>query len=194
MYHLTPSASFISMRGFFDANISNDGTLNPIQREMIRLAQILKARLVTELELKQRVMERAVIEERLAGVESDQDLLNLEQRRLTQLRATTEQALTFRSTILPALSKATTQIDTAVEQYESITMELIEMLRRLTQRIGPASRDDESVQDKLIRIKNLIASTRDFRGQQFKTATEGAFTKIDTPEISKLYGVEMFLH
>jgi hypothetical protein len=194
MYHLTPSASFISMRGFFNANIANDDTLNPIQREMIRLAQILKARLVTELELKQRVMERAVIEERLAGVESDQDLLNLEQRRLTQLRATTEQALTFRSTILPALSKATAQIDTAVEQYESISMEIIGMLRRLTQQIGPASRDDESVQDKLIRIKNLITSTRDFRVQQFQTATDGAFTKIDTPEISKLYGVEMFLH
>lgn len=68
------------------------------------------------------------------------------------------------------------------------------MLRRLTQQIRPASRDDESVQDKLIRIKNLITSTRDFRGQQFQTATDGAFTKIDTPEISKLYGVEMFLH
>jgi hypothetical protein len=193
-YHLTPSASFTSMRGFFDANISNDDTLNPIQREMIRLAQILKARLVTELELKQRVMERAVIEERLAAVESDQDLLRLEQQRLSQLRATTEQALTFRSTILPALSKATSQIDTAIEQYESISMELIEMLRRLTLRIGPSSRDEESVQDKLIRIKNLITSTRDFRRDQFKTAAEGAFTYISTPEISKLYGVDMFLH
>jgi hypothetical protein len=194
IFHLTPSASFTSMRGFFDAIIANDDTLNPIQREMIRLAQILKARLVTELELKQRVMERAVIEERLSAVESDQDLMNLEQRRLAQLRATTEQALTFRSTILPTLSKATSQIDTAVEQYESISMELIEMLRRLTLRIGPASRDDETVQEKLIRIKNLISSTRDFRAQQFQTATEGAFTKIPTPEISKLYGVDMFLH
>ncbi len=193
-YHLTPSASFTSMRGFFDANIANDDTLNPIQREMIRLAQILKARLVTELELKQRVMERAVIEERLAAVESDQDMLRLEQQRISQLRATTEQALTFRSTILPALSKATSQIDTAIEQYESISMELIEMLQRLTLRIGPGSRDDESVQDKLIRIKNLITSTRDFRREQFTTATEGAFTKIQTPEISKLYGVDMFLH
>ena len=193
-YHLTPSASFTSMRGFFDANIANDDTLNPIQREMIRLAQILKARLVTELELKQRVMERAVIEERLSAVESDQDLLRLEQQRFSQLRETTEQALMFRSTILPALSKATSQIDTAIEQYESISMELIEMLRRLTLRIGPSSRDDESVQDKLIRIKNLITSTRDFRRDQFKTAAEGAFTYIETPEISKLYGVDMFLH
>ena len=193
-YHLTPNASFTSMRGFFDASIANDDTLNPIQREMIRLAQILKARLVTELELKQRVMERAVIEERMVAVESDQELLNLEQKRLVQLRATTEQALMFRSTILPALSKATTQIDTAVEQYESISMELIDMLQKLTLRIGPTSRDDESVQDKLIRIKNLITSTRDFRIQQFQTATEGAFTKIQTPEISKLYGVDMFLH
>ncbi|MEZ6135378.1 MAG: hypothetical protein R3C53_10760 [Pirellulaceae bacterium] len=39
--------------------------MSPLQREMIRLAQILKARLVTEMEYKQRVMERAVIEERM---------------------------------------------------------------------------------------------------------------------------------
>jgi len=193
-YHLTPSASFTSMRGFFDANISNDDTLNPIQREMIRLAQILKARLVTELELKQRVMERAVIEERLAAIGKEQDLLLREESRIQKLHDTTEQALLFRSTILPTLSRATSQMDSAVEKYESISVELIEMLNNLAQRIAPAGRQDDSVETKLDRVKNLITSTRDFRKSQFKDAVDGGFTKVDTPEISKLYNVDMFVH
>jgi len=194
VFSLSPNASFTSMRGFFNANIPKDDTLNPIQREMIRLAQILKARLITELELKQRVMERAVIEERLAAAENEQDLLNLEQKRIAQLRETTEQALGFRSTILPALSRATAQIDAGVEQYESISSELIQMLNMFTLRFGAEGRSDESIQDKLTRIKNLITSTREFRIQQFKNAVDNALIKVQTPEITKLYDVEMFLH
>jgi hypothetical protein len=59
------NARFESLRGFFDgqADIA-DNTMTPIQREFIRLAQIFKARLITEMELNQRIMERAVIEVR----------------------------------------------------------------------------------------------------------------------------------
>ncbi len=53
--------------GFFNTEITGADTLNSIQREFIRLAQIFKSRLVTEMELNQRVMERAVIEERLGN-------------------------------------------------------------------------------------------------------------------------------
>ena len=38
--------------------------MNPMQREFIRLAQIFKAQLVAEMELKQRVLERGLIEDR----------------------------------------------------------------------------------------------------------------------------------
>ncbi len=62
---LSNNARFQSIRGFFDADIADDDTLTPIQREFVRLAQIFKSRLIVEMELKQRVMERAVIEERL---------------------------------------------------------------------------------------------------------------------------------
>ncbi len=61
------NARFESLRGFFDMQITNDDTMTPLQREFIRLAQIFKSRLVTELEYKQRVMERAIIEERLGN-------------------------------------------------------------------------------------------------------------------------------
>lgn len=59
------NAKFQSFLGFFNAQVEGGGTLNPLQREFIRLAQIFKSRLVTELELTQRVKERALIETRL---------------------------------------------------------------------------------------------------------------------------------
>lgn len=68
---LSGNARFQSIRGLFDAEIAADDTMTPIQREFVRLAQIFKSRLIVEMELKQRVMERAVIEERLGSREKD---------------------------------------------------------------------------------------------------------------------------
>jgi hypothetical protein len=63
---LSANARFQSLRGFFNAEIVADDTMTPVQREFVRLAQIFKSRLIVEMELRQRVMERAVIEERLS--------------------------------------------------------------------------------------------------------------------------------
>ena len=38
-------------------------TMNPVQREFIRLAQIFKSQMIAEVELKQRVVERGLIQE-----------------------------------------------------------------------------------------------------------------------------------
>ncbi len=62
---LAHNAKFVSLKGFFNAEVAGAETLTPMQREFIRLAQIFKSRLVTELELQQRVMERSLIEDRL---------------------------------------------------------------------------------------------------------------------------------
>lgn len=59
------NARFVSLRGFFEAEVVGPNTLNPMQREFIRLAQIYKSRLITEIELRQRIMERSLIEERV---------------------------------------------------------------------------------------------------------------------------------
>jgi hypothetical protein len=64
-YCLAFNARFQSFLGFFDVQIQGDDTLTPLQREFVRLAQIFKARMITELQLKQRVMERSLIEERV---------------------------------------------------------------------------------------------------------------------------------
>ena len=62
---LSGNARFQSLRGLFNAEIAADETMTPMQREFVRLAQIFKSRLIVEMELRQRVMERSIIEERL---------------------------------------------------------------------------------------------------------------------------------
>gem|GEM_PF-901556 len=64
---LAQNARFQSIMGFFNAEVSGTDTLNPLQREFIKLAQILKSRLVTELEYTQRFKERGLIEDRLGN-------------------------------------------------------------------------------------------------------------------------------
>jgi len=62
---LSGNARFETFRGFFNTEYTGDETMSPVQREFVRLAQIFKSRLITELEFQQRVRERTVIEERL---------------------------------------------------------------------------------------------------------------------------------
>lgn len=66
-YLLAYNAKFVSFLGFFDAEVAGTDTLTPVQREFVRLAQIFKARMVTEIQLKQRVYERSLVEERFAS-------------------------------------------------------------------------------------------------------------------------------
>ncbi|MBP3956497.1 hypothetical protein J8F10_14545 [Gemmata sp. G18] len=64
-YLLASNSPFESLVGFFNAQVTGSDTLNPLQREFIRLAQIFKAQMVTEMQLRQRVMERSLLEERI---------------------------------------------------------------------------------------------------------------------------------
>ncbi|HWE38411.1 MAG TPA: hypothetical protein VG406_17700 [Isosphaeraceae bacterium] len=96
---LAMNTRFESFKGFFSAKLSGTDTLNPLQREFIKLAQILKSRLVTELEYTQRFKERGLIEDRLGDYlqelrdQKDREtkakqlkLKNLEERRRQQVR------------------------------------------------------------------------------------------------------------
>ncbi len=74
------NATFKSLHGFFDAELHGTDTLSPLQREFIRLAQIFKSRLLAEIELKQRVTERALVEDRL-GTRAEYDESIRKQRR-----------------------------------------------------------------------------------------------------------------
>ena len=54
---------FRNFRSFFDTGFAQSDVMNPMQREFIRLAQIFKSQMIAEVELKQRVIERALIED-----------------------------------------------------------------------------------------------------------------------------------
>ncbi|HEY1188085.1 MAG TPA: hypothetical protein VGE74_10535, partial [Gemmata sp.] len=64
-YLLAFNSQFQSFIGFFTAQVTGNDTLNPLQREFIKLAQIFKAQMITEMQLRQRVMERSLLEERI---------------------------------------------------------------------------------------------------------------------------------
>lgn len=55
--------TFRNVHGFFEAWVGHPEAMTPMQREFIRLAQIFKSQLVAEMELKQRVIERGLIED-----------------------------------------------------------------------------------------------------------------------------------
>ena len=61
--HVQESYHFNNLHGFFNALVDDSDTMTPMQREFIRLAQIMKSKMVAELEYKQRVIERGLIED-----------------------------------------------------------------------------------------------------------------------------------
>ncbi len=114
-----PNATFVSLRGFFDAQIAHDDTISPLQREMIRLAQILKARLITEMEYKQRVMERAVIEERIDDSADQQEFMRLRQVQAEQelANALSDLAKT-QASLSTSLAKGVAQVSALSRQVD----------------------------------------------------------------------------
>ncbi|MBI1913276.1 MAG: hypothetical protein HYS12_00735 [Planctomycetes bacterium] len=119
---LADNARFQSFRGFFNAEVAGDDTLNPIQREFIRLAQIFKSRLVTELELKQRVMERAVIEEKLGNYIEELKAIRLNEKAANDALTQVQTALDGeRPKLLQAFTGITAEIAQFIETIEKTT-------------------------------------------------------------------------
>jgi hypothetical protein len=116
-YPMAQRAVFQSLKGFFDAQIAHDETLTPLQREFIRLAQIFKSRLITELEYKQRVMERAVIEERGGDREKElQDAREKEDMANTALAKAEESVRTAQRNLQTVAQKVQTSVQDPLEQ------------------------------------------------------------------------------
>lgn len=64
---------FANFNGFFTLEVSSSKSMNPLQREFIRLAQIFKSQLVAEFEVKQRVIERGLIQDNQGDLQSLRD-------------------------------------------------------------------------------------------------------------------------
>ncbi|WP_436716988.1 hypothetical protein U8335_07610 [Roseiconus lacunae] len=107
LYSLSQNAAFQSLSGFFDATIPHGETMTPLQREFIALAQIFKSRLVTELEYKQRVMERALIEDRLGNRTQElRDAKSREDAARVQLNASRKKKIAALEQVVVELTKA----------------------------------------------------------------------------------------
>lgn len=173
---LSQNATFTSLRGFFDAQLAHADTMSPMQREMIRLSQILKARLITEMEYKQRVMERAVIEERI--VQSDQtqsDQIRREAIANQQYQLALRAQLDARATLIANLPKTTAELDNALNSYQGISQkveEFLALVQSLLRGTSPESnansgqRVDSSAG--LYRVLNIIDGARSFRENEVK--------------------------
>lgn len=193
VFQLTGNASFTSLRGFFDANVSHDDTMTPLQREVIRLAQILKSRLVTEMELKQRVMERSVIEERLGPAEEQADQLKRERDAIASLRTATQESLKFRSTLLPSLTKATSDIDSRFREYRIVSQSIVNKLSELSLQICKSQDGNSSLPKKFERVLALIAETAPYRSAVANSGQkiDSKIVKLNAPKVSLEFGLDL---
>ena len=98
---------FRNFFGFFETGLGTPNTMNPTQREFIRLAQIFKSQMIAEVELKQRVVERGLIQDR-----AFQDL-EIEARVSPEIR---NLAIGARNDSLRLQFKATEQVGNAVSE------------------------------------------------------------------------------
>ncbi len=147
---LSGNARFQSLRGMFDAEIAADDTMTPIQREFVRLAQIFKSRLIVEMEVKQRVMERAVIEQRQGNYLKElKDAQKLEDEAKEDLRnAAKSMVETRRKAVEPAIvltahvDGATKNAGEAVEMAESSRKRIVDMIDLVRLLAGPMIEGD----------------------------------------------------
>jgi hypothetical protein len=75
---------FRNFRSVFETEIVGDDTINPMQLEFLRLAQIFKSQMVAEVELKQRIVERGLIQDRSNDETAEFEVLDDVQRAIRE--------------------------------------------------------------------------------------------------------------
>ncbi len=146
-YALSQNARFQSLLGYFDGELAGTDTLNPLQREFIRLAQIFKVRMITEMQLKQRVVERSLLEERIGTnyLEELKKAYELEKAAKAELAKVQEVLQTSSAQATVAIQN----VMGALAQWEDTTGEILivlDALDRLESTIAPqASGESKSV-------------------------------------------------
>lgn len=142
VYMLSNNARFISFGGFFNAQGAAADTMTPLQREFVRLAQVFKAQLVTELQLKQRVTERAMVEERFAvsyKVQRQQAVAaEVEaKQKLGQFQDKLQDALANVTTSLVAVQAEIDDVDVKLSEVESVLAPLSAFQKRKKDAVQP---------------------------------------------------------
>ncbi len=137
-YHFSNLLAFFNYAAADTCNphTPHGDTMNATQREFIRLAQIYKARMVTEMELKQRVMERALVEDEREESFKEEADMRAELRNDVLLRAgeVREARFTTSSAVTEAIGElqvAVLEARTLVEQSVAVCDRSLLALRPL---------------------------------------------------------------
>ncbi len=119
---LAQNAKFESLFGFFNSEVIGNDTLSPLQREFVRLAQIFKARMVTEMELKQRVMERSILEDRVGNYREEQIKAKAkEEASQLELETATKTRSKASAELADGISQILTQLIADIQADSSVT-------------------------------------------------------------------------
>ncbi|WP_068412863.1 hypothetical protein [Planctomyces sp. SH-PL62] len=202
---LANNARFQSLIGYFDHQLDGNDTLNPIQREFIRLAQIFKSRLVTEMQFNQRVKERAIIEERLGNrleeLQKQKDRQEAAEKALaTQLEALNQQ----RTRILAAFAPLSAQI-AGIQNRIGESQELYAQLEniRILANVDDARRIRADVNNQVARYRAASPDASSSRTilrdlekalEQYKSVVKKSESNINIPEMKDLMSQDGFLN
>ncbi len=150
---LAGNARFESLKGFFRTEIQDPESMTPLQREFIRLAQIFKARLITEMEYKQRVMERALIEKR--GID-----LQMEDRLAAEQELSAKKKLAeAKKSVITAQAHARMLVETIVAVQKEVTGIYERTGEDTLSQAGSGitrTTDKDRMQDRVEQIKKLL--------------------------------------
>jgi hypothetical protein len=198
---LSGNARFQSIRGLFDVEIAADDTMTPIQREFVRLAQIFKSRLIVEMELKQRVMERCLIEERLGDREKELLEAKEKENKAKDLLATAQRAMRDgQKRLLMAVNTTTAQTQATRDQAEKAkrsAQKATEPIRTLL--LNVLNTDEELAKVTGLRLNNYIgALVREGRVKEAKELEQvydksqnAFFAPVDPNQAERIFGTRL---
>lgn len=171
---------FRNMQGFFEASVYGSDTMTPMQREFIRLAQIFKSQMVAELELKQRVIERGLIEDAANDeLTKAQALDGVRQAALQRVRSS-YLALVQNTETTQELRKQLLALQAEVKQHSALADRITRVIDRLSlvhqndnRRIGAALKRLPAFQ------KGLSVKSADPVEQDLALLREEGFTMVE---------------
>lgn len=111
---------FSNFIGFFDTQVSNDATMNNMQFAILRLAQVLKAQLVAEMEYKNLVLERSLLEKNEGEIERKALDLDSATEAAEEKRRSAEAAdERILNEVVPIMAQEVTRVVKAIETHIS---------------------------------------------------------------------------
>ncbi len=154
---------FLNFYNFFAQGVWHDASLNPVQREFIRLAQVFKSQLISEIELKQRIVERGLMDQKNSEDKDadQQSLLELRKKAVKQkndlLLRNTEATSQVANTVVLAMSNME-QIRSNLNNYREQYQQVLAILIRAEHE--QRALEDQEMEDALKSMERILEVAR----------------------------------